>query len=247
MSPTDFIASVRNFDSASHADRIRYFAWYLEVYKEKADFTGADVSKCFKDASYPGPSSVSPFLGSLYDQKKLLKAKAGRYRLSHEQRKLLNRKLGQRPATVAVDSLLASLPSKIANEAERVYLDEALICFRHKAFRASIVMTWNLAFDHLCSVILSKHLAAFNTQLTKTYPKAKPSSIAARDDFGAFKESEVLQVAKSANIISNSIHKVLKEKLDRRNVAAHPSGVSIAPQTAEEFIIDLVNNVVLKF
>ena len=108
-------------------------------------------------------------------------------------------------------------------------------------------MTWNLAFDHLCSVILSKHLAAFNTQLTKTYPKAKPSSIAARDDFGAFKESEVLQVAKSANIISNSIHKVLKEKLDRRNVAAHPSGVSIAPQTAEEFIIDLVNNVVLKF
>jgi hypothetical protein len=45
------------------------------------------------------------------------------------------------------------------------------------------------------------------------------------DDFQELKQSQVLQVCKSANIISGSIHKILKEKLERRNIAAHPSGV----------------------
>jgi len=39
---------------------------------------------------------------------------------------------------------------------------------------------------------------------------------------------------------------ILSEKLTRRNMYAHPSGVT-APQTyAEGFIIDLVENVVLQ-
>jgi hypothetical protein len=56
----------------------------------------------------------------------------------------------------------------------------------------------------------------------------------------------VLQVAKSANIISGSVHKILKEKLDRRNIAAHPSNVTVSKLTAEDVILDLVQNVVLK-
>ncbi len=60
------------------------------------------------------------------------------------------------------------------------------------------------------------------------------------------KESEVLQVCRSANIITNDLFKIFKEKLDKRNTAAHPSSVEIAPHTAEEYVIDLVTNAVLK-
>jgi hypothetical protein len=154
--------------------------------------------------------------------------------------------LGQRSATVRVHKLLSELPEKISNASEKAYLEEALICFKHKAFRAAIVMTWNLAFDHLCHLVLQSHLPAFNTQLPKSFPKADIAAVNNRDHFTELKESQVLQVCKSANIISGSVHKILKEKLDRRNLAAHASGVSIFESTAEEYIKDLVENVVLK-
>jgi hypothetical protein len=39
---------------------------------------------------------------------------------------------------------------------------------------------------------------------------------------------------------------ILKEKLDRRNIAAHPANLKMLQSTAEEVIRDLVENVVLK-
>ena len=145
-------------------------------------------------------------------------------------------------------NFLTELPAKIQISAERCYLEEALICFRNKAFRAAVVMCWNLAFDHLCEFVLKdpSRLAAFNTQLPKSFPKADIKSVSNRDHFTALKEFQVLQICDSANIISKSLHKILKEKLERRNIAAHPSGTVTSQPTAEEFIRDLVENVVLK-
>ena len=108
-------------------------------------------------------------------------------------------------------------------------------------------MSWNLAYDHLCGYMLdAKRLTYFNTQLPKSFPKARISVITQKEDFSELKESEVLQTCRSANIISNDLLKVLKEKLDKRNTAAHPSNVVISPHTAEEYIIDLITNVLTK-
>src|SRR5439155_3565178 len=117
------------------------------------------------------------------------------------------------------------------------------------AFRAAIAMVWNLAYDHLCNVIVNnaQPLADFNTQLPKSCAKADISAISVRDDFEALKESQVLEVAESANIISESVHKILKEKLDRRKFVAHPSNAIISRSTAEDVILDLVQQFVLKF
>ncbi len=155
-------------------------------------------------------------------------------------------KYGSRPAAIYISKLLTDLPTRIPNLAERTYLDEALVCFNVGAFRASIVMCWNLAYDHLCELVLTRHLRDFNAQLPKSFPKADISVLNKKDDFQELKESQVLQVCKSANIISGSLHKTLKEKLDRRNIAAHASGVVVSQPTAEEFIKDLIENVVLK-
>jgi len=105
-------------------------------------------------------------------------------------------------------------------------------------------MAWNLAYYHLVQWIVSKRLAAFVAQTPKTFPKLG-IAIASIDDFTYLKEDQVLTIARSARIIPNGIHKLLKEKLDRRNLVAHPSAVVVADVTAEEYIRDLVDNVVL--
>ena len=175
----------------------------------------------------------------------LLKDRSGYY-LEKRVRDEFEARYGKRETTIQLDQLLSDLPSKVPDLQERVFLDEALICFRHGAFRAAIVMTWNLAFDHLCNHVLNNRLSDFNTQLSKSYPKAKIGSLVSRDDFSELKEFEVLQVCKSANIVSGSLHKILDEKLKRRNIAAHPNKVTITQLQAEDFISDLVENVVVK-
>ncbi len=248
MTPEDFVTTVPRFSKLNYADQIKRFCWYLSTHRNKARFSGADISKCFDDASCPKPTSVSSFLASLAKQKPAFLVKHGsNYSITRHARERLDPVLGQREATVAVHRLLSELPGKLTVAYERAYLEEALTCFRHKSYRAAVVMTWNLAYDHFCNLIISKHLVDFNIQLPRSFPKADISSVTKRDDFSVLKESQVIQVAKSANIISNSVNKILKEKLDRRNIAAHPSGVGISQLTAEEFIHDLVENVVLKF
>lgn len=247
MSPTEFVGSITGFVSMKPVEQIKRFCWYLAYHQQRATFAAGDVSWCYDLSKCPKPSSISPFCASLANQRPpYLIRKGSEYELSRLAHQQFDALLGQREATIAVQQMLQELPAKLTVPLEKAYLDEALRCFRHNAVRAAIVMTWNLAYAHLCNVILSKHLPAFNSQLPLSFPKAEISTASVRDDFEALKESQVLQVAKSANIISGSVYKILKEKLDRRNIAAHPSNVIIRPETAEEFILDLVQNVVLK-
>jgi hypothetical protein len=234
------------FSTWKHADKIRFFAWFIHSQLGRDRFTSADIRECYNELSLERPSDVNSFLTQMLNRrpKEILRDSRG-YSLEARVRAPLEARYGQRAATIQVDRLLSDLPNKIPNILERDFLKEALICFRNKALRAAIVMTWNLAYDHVCQYVLTNKLAEFNTQLPKTYPKADISVIATREDFSELKESQVLQVCRSANITSKDIHKVLKEKLDRRNTYAHPSTITLAPQTAEEYIIDLVNNVVL--
>jgi hypothetical protein len=242
----ELVAQVPDFAQKKHVEKIRIFAWWLHTHNSQESFTGSDLNNCYRRLTLEPPGSISPFIKSLIERspKQVLRCKGG-YCLEKRVRDKYDEELGQRAATVHVHKLLKELPDKIPDLAERQYLEEALTCFKHKAFRAAVVMTWNLAYDHLCQIVLKSHLTTFNAQLAKSFPK-ESIIVAKRDDLTELKESQVLQVCKSANIISGSVHKVMKEKLDRRNVAAHPSGVSILDTTAEEFIRDLVENVVLK-
>lgn len=246
MELEDIVSGIPGFSGWTDANKIRFFAWFIHSKRGRERFTPADIRACYDKLSMDKPADVNPYLAKMVSRKprEALRNAQG-YALEKRVRDPLEARYGQRAATAQVDKLLSELPTKIPNIVEREFLNEALTCFRHKAFRASIVMTWNLAYDHLCEYVLSKHLADFNTQLPKTYPKADISAIAKKEDFSELKESQVLQVCRSANITSKDVHKVLKEKLDRRNSYAHPSTLTCAPQTAEEYIIDLINNVVL--
>jgi len=133
---------------------------------------------------------------------------------------------------------------------ERAYYKEALICYKHGSPRAAVVMTWNIAFSHLCDHVLNKRLNDFNTRWLLAHPnthKKKVRTIAAFDDFNEeLKESEVLTICRDAGIISKNIYNIMHAALGMRNAAAHPNAVIIDSVQADAFISGLITNVVQK-
>jgi hypothetical protein len=245
----DVVRSVPAFGTWSHSDRIRFIGWYLHVHEGLAYFEIAHFRRAYESMSLAQPSNFSQLLNQLVQQKHMLKNAKG-IALERRVREKFDSRYGQRPTTVEVTKLLAELPLKIPQLAERDFLDEAIKCFRCGAFRAAIVMTWNLAYDHFVDWVLKNHITAFNVQwpisFQKDYAKARILAISKRDDFSELKESQVIQICRSAGLITGDVKNMLEEKLEKRNSAAHPSNMAFTQVQAEAFIDDLVRNIVLK-
>ena len=138
--------------------------------------------------------------------------------------------------------LLSDLLVRVTEKNNRAYLEEALICFGHKAYRGALIMAWNLAYSDVLDRIYATGLDKFNSQVG-THNFKRP--IVNRLDFADLKESDVIKIARAAKLISGETLKLLDEKLGKRNSAAHPSAKVITVVSAEDFISDLVENVVL--
>jgi hypothetical protein len=250
MELEEFRQLVPDLSEKSHNQKIKLFGWYLHVHKQITHFQPSDIGKCYDTLHIERPSQFGGYFADLVQPGKgFLKDKSG-YRLESRVRGELDAQYGSREITIQVTQLLRSLPEKVPDLAEKTYLDEALTCFRHNAFRAAIVMTWNLAYHHLCNYVLKTRLDDFNTRWLVVYPghhRKGAKVIVTMDDFNEeLKESEVIEICNSAGIITKDIHRILKEKLNKRNSAAHPSSVVIGQLQVEAFIDDLINNVVLK-
>ncbi len=248
MELDDLARAIPNFAGLSHTKKIKAFAWHIHTHKKMDRFNQVDIRACYDHLHFAKPDNVSQYFHQLQEKKppELLKDKRG-YRLEGQVREAYDAEYGTRPLTIVVDTLLADLPGKVPSEAERLFLAEAISCFRIKAFRAAIVMTWNVAYDHFEEWIIRNHLAAFNARIVVNYPRRTGIVIKGKEDFSDhFKESEVIEISKSAGFLHDNIKKIMTDKLTRRNMAAHPSLVEITQYQAEDVISDLVNNVILK-
>lgn len=247
MDLSDFVRQIENFDSLSPRDRIRIFAWYLHVYAGKVIFGNEDIRNCFKQLHLVSPD-ISVYLPRMATSKPpdLVKERRG-YKLERIVRSALDAKYGVHQSVVHVSKLLSDLPGKVPDLSERVFLIEAMDCYRVKAYRACIVMTWNLAFDHLLRWIISdtKRLQDFNGAISKRYPKKLSFSVSVQENFEELKEVEVIEICSSASILSKNVTDILREKLKRRNAAAHPSQIIVTQSQVDDVVTDLVNNVVL--
>lgn len=246
-----FVRPIRGFSGWNHADKIRFFAWFLHAKRHQERFSGADIGSCYQALDLQKPSSISPFLIDMGNRnpKELLRDRKGWY-MERRARDEFDQKYGAREITVQVTKLLEELPERVPNVSEKDFLKEALICYHHGAFRASVIMTWNLTFYHLLQFILRSHLHEFNSAYPKRYQgiwkKAKVQTISKYEDFAVdLKESEIIETAKSGNIITSEVFKTLDAKLDVRNTAAHPNLTHVGQLQAEEFIHSLITNVVL--
>lgn len=244
----EFSALVPNFGGLSEPEKVIHLGWYLHTQRNAERFKIDDLRQCFNTLHMEVPKNLARDVGRLVDRKQLLKD-AGGLRLHHNERTPLDQKFAARPAAALIPNLLKHLPGKISDQGERVFLDEALKCYRAEAYRATIVMAWNLAYDHLLHWILKDpaRLAEFNTKIAgKVGNKRAWITITRREDFEDLKESEVLDICGTASLFaSDNTKKVLGMQLTKRNLAAHPSLVVIGEPQANDAVYDLVTNVVL--
>lgn len=248
MDLKDLVSQVADFDARSPREKMRLFAWYLHVHCGKELFEPSDIKGCY-DKLHLSQINIAMNLNRMADRKPpdLLREKKG-FKLARAARTELDAKYGVHHSVVAVDKILTDLPAMVPNISERAFLQEALTCYRSKAFRACIVMAWNLAYAHLLDWILNEptRLAAFNAAITKRYPKKVGISISKYDQFlDELKERELIEICSTGGLINSNIYKILKDKLDRRNIVAHPSTVVVVQHQADDAVTDLVNNVML--
>ena len=246
MTLFDFIAQVDGFDALAPREKIKLFGWHLHQQKGLETFGNGEIRECFR-LIHSEPPDVTVYLPRMVRQGDLLQERGG-YKLEGAIRRAYDARYGLHPTVVSVSKLLADLPAQIPDISERSFLMESLNCYRVGAYRAAIVMVWNLAFDHLLNWVLKEltRLSAFNAAIQVRYPKHK-SPIATREDFEDLKEFEIIEVLYTSNLVSKNVADILKENLKRRNRAAHPSQVVIVQSQADDAITNLVNNIVLVF
>lgn len=246
MQLEELVEQVPGFDGTAPKEQIKVFAWWLHTQDGKELFAPVDIRGCYDKLHINEPPALATYLTRMSDAKDLLKEK-GRYKLARTVRADLDKKYGVHHSVVRVSKLLADLPGKVPDMAEKNFLVEAIKCYRVEAYRACVVMTWNLAYSHLLHWILAggQRLNDFNTAIPRRYPKKPPLTIVTYDDFEELKESEVIEVCNTANLLNGSIVRILREKLGKRNTAAHPASVVVVQSQADDVVTDLVNNVVL--
>jgi hypothetical protein len=249
LEPDDFIRQIPGFGAKSHSEKIKLFGWFLHTHRGEDRFSAADIGRCYDAVHLDQPGNLYRSVEALTEKRppELLKDARG-YRLAQQVREQLDRVLGRAQTVVVVEKMLTDLVGKLSDEGERLFLAETITCYRNGAFRAAIVMAWNLAYDHLARWVIADpaRLAAFNLGIPKRNKSKAHISIASRDDFEELKEVETIEIAAHLPGITGGMKKSLKEKLDRRNTYAHPSTMTISRASVDEMIIDLVENIVLK-
>jgi hypothetical protein len=91
---------------------------------------------------------------------------------------------------------------------------------------------------HLLHWILNhaKRLQDLNAAIPKRYPKKASLTITSYNDFEELKESEVIEICNTAGLVSGNIARILREKLGKRNTAAHPSSAVLVQSQADDVV-----------
>jgi hypothetical protein len=243
---TDLTSQVSGFESLSLTEKILSFAWYLQTHAGKASFTVANIRDCFTTLALAPPANPQNLINNLVAQKRVLKRGNG-YTLEATERRRWDDRITQRPAQIAAHRALLDLPAKISNAADRGYLQEAIRCYRAEAFRAAIVMSWSVAYDHVCETIVAKHLADFQAKWLAHFVNSKKKpTFTKREDFYEHGEKDVLYIAHAIKMTDKNVNGILEDSLRTRNLAAHASGVTFEAPQAEAYILNLINNAMLK-
>lgn len=244
----EYIKHIGNFQDMKNSEMIDYFSYYLIVFNNSENIRPKQISECFSELHIPPYSNIPKYLSDkskkVKGYQKYIKNKDTSYKLTRQRIIELEQTIMLDKQVAQIKSSLNTLLSKLTNESEKNYLEEAIITFEVKAYRASIIMVWLLTIDHLYEYILDGKITDFITALRRANIN---KSIRSKDDFGELKESQFIEICKSAGIISNDVRKILDTKLGIRNSFAHPSTIKLPKSKALEFIEDLIENVILKY
>jgi hypothetical protein len=247
-----FLLQVPDLSDQTPASLIDYFVYFITVILDEDFATPAGVERCFEVARLQPYSNISAYLSRNSKRTKTRTAKfvksGGGYHLERNRELELQKTLHAGPARKETSHLLRGLLSKLTDNHEKAFLQEAIDCYEIGARRAAITLVWILTVHHLYQYILKHHLSEFDAVLSKdTDKRIKITSIKKIDDFSEIPEGKFIELIRSAKIITNDVRKILDAKLGIRNSSAHPSAITISEVKTTDFVIDLVDNVILKY
>jgi hypothetical protein len=255
VSPLEFMSQFPNHGDFSRRSRVLLFGYYLRTHESKLSFVLADLKQCFTDTLLKVPTDLSAIVSSLAKGAKapLLKQRSpAGYALSlygvNEVEAILPIGTASPDRGSILENalpLLRGILAKVTDQQRRAFLAEAISCLEVKARRATVILSWIAAMDHLYDFVIAHHLPAFNAALQKN-TKLSSIVIAAKDDFGDVGEADFIMVCRSANVVTKDVRKILDEKLGFRNSCAHPTSIAIGDSKVVSFVEDLVDNVIAK-
>jgi hypothetical protein len=133
---------------------------------------------------------------------------------------------------------LSGLAARIADDAARGYVDEAVVCLGAGARRAAVVFLWTGAVATLRGMVCgAATVRSIEGALQAHNPRARFSK---QSDFENVKDSALLQVAHDLDVLDKSQKKRLGEALDLRNDCGHPVKYEPGAKKVESFIEDVV-------
>lgn len=247
-----FVHQIPQLSERKASELIDYFVYFLTVDEGRDGATAAAIDECFDLCRLQKYSNTSAHLSR---HAKRVRGKTSRYvrqakgvRLERSTELDVQSTLNRGLARVEASNLLRALLPKVGSAQEKAFLEEAIDCYEVGARRAAVVMTWLLTVHHMFEFVLRHHLSAFNGVLAKnTDKRVGVASVARIDDFSEIPEGKFIEFLRSARIVSNDVRKILDTKLGIRNSAAHPSSVTLSEVKTTDFVIDLVENVLLKY
>lgn len=228
--------------SYGHVQLVEVLGYYIQNESTVPFFDSKSLSAAYGELDLVKPKNLSDILSKMLYRGLIVRYGAG-YRLSKAAADKISALSGNIALTTVSDKL-QRLPMLVKGT-ESEFLKEAINCLRVKAWRASIIITWILTINHLQDYVLSTSLSEFNNALSRN-TKYSRLTIRTVNDFENMKESDFIEVLRSAGIISNDQRKILDEKLGTRNSCAHPSEIVITESKVTSFLEDLVYNVLTR-
>ena len=226
-----------------------FFVYHLTIDVEQPAATVQMVRDCYSACDLAIPSWLASHFsnGLKSSPRRFIKSTNG-YRLEGKRREQIALALGVSGGDLQTSAALERLESLVRGGPKRDFLHETIKCFSAGANRAAVVMCWNLTLHHLQDHVLAHATASFAQALAaNTDTRVKIKSVAKHEDSTEMPEGKFLEFCRVAKILTSSMYNKLKGRLDDRNGAAHPSGVTTTPKFAEAYIEDMVENVIRKF
>jgi hypothetical protein len=252
----DFLRAVK---PDGEKDLVLASCYYAEVVEGTLPFRPTHVKKALQAAKMRAPSNVSRALLGLEKDGALLVRPRGRandYELAQPTidafaQRLTDAGWVSAPSRERIDIIrevsqaLSGALSRVSDERERDYVEEALSCLNPEvsAYRAAIVLGWSATMWNLRKKLDRKGLAAFNAAFAQKFPKSRRPPVQVVEDFEEYRDFEILQVAEALNVVSKATHKVLRQHLEIRNNSGHPTDYKPEIHRVKTFFEEIINQV----
>jgi hypothetical protein len=241
----EFIKKAKDF--GTEAERIKFFGCYLHVHRKLRRFKTAQLRECYDEVHAKDPESFNPFFQPMERRNELLKDREGYY----FERRVIDdfiARYGDESPTAPVSAMLLALPGRVADEAERSFIEEAITCIRAGAPRAAIVLGWCAVIDQMRRKIEEVGFDVFNAASTKLKNSTtgnakrwtKGVQAHSQNDLLAIFDDDLMIVLEGMGLLDENEVKRLRILFQWRCQSAHPAGPYIGDSHVVTFFTDAV-------